>query len=67
MWLSDGERDKEKIQDFLNIWSKLGSEINKLVKTMQILTTASITSKDPFQNAPLVDSSKKHYCSLIMA
>lgn len=60
MWLSDGERDKEKMQDFSNIWSKSGTEWNKLVKTMQVLTTANITSKDPFQDAPLVDASKSH-------
>lgn len=64
--MSDGERDKEKIQDFPNIWSKSGTEWNKLVKTIQVLTTANITSKDPFQNAPLIDSRKSHYCSLII-
>lgn len=60
MWLSDGERKKEKIQDFPDIWSKSDTQWNKLVKKMQILTTANTTSKDPFQDAPLVDSSKSH-------
>lgn len=39
MWLAGGERDKEKIQDFPNILSRSGTEWNKLVKTIQILTT----------------------------